>query len=73
MPEEEAQFNPEQEDGEPTVGDIVNACAELLGDEVREDFDGLEFEEALGYAYSLLLENSEDPDEIFTEKGIIKA
>lgn len=68
---------PEQyQDKEPTIDDIINVCIEQLGEEVLDDFfkelDLGDFGEVLGYAYTLLLENGIDPDEIFIEKGIIE-
>ncbi|MBU2595255.1 hypothetical protein KJ713_00255 [Patescibacteria group bacterium] len=71
--ETESSFVPEQERSEPTVGDIVKVCQEALGDdEVAQDFDGLYIDEALGHAFSLLIENDIDPDELFRDKGIIE-
>lgn len=65
------QHHPEQDRKEPNVDNIVVLFVELLGGEVREDFEGLEFEDALGYAYTLLMEAGEDPCEYFKSKGII--
>ncbi|MDP3014778.1 MAG: hypothetical protein Q8M92_11085 [Candidatus Subteraquimicrobiales bacterium] len=68
--QKESQFSPEQENSEPATSDITKICVEVLGDEVAEDFEGLEFEDALGYAYTLLLENGHDPDKIFLQNGL---
>ena len=56
---------------EPTVEEISKACQELLGAEVAEDFKGLELEEAIGYAYTLLIAGGHDPDDVFRRRGII--
>ncbi|MDH4359048.1 MAG: hypothetical protein OEV37_03920 [Candidatus Berkelbacteria bacterium] len=67
-------FGPEpekQEEREPSVEDVSRACQEVLGAEVAEDFRGLELDEAIGYAYTLLLDSGHDPDEILSRHGII--
>jgi len=73
LDEKPTGINPEGESQEPTIADIVAVCVEVLGDEVAEDFtEDMEFDDALGYAYTLLIENGEDPDELFRSKGIIE-
>jgi len=53
------------------VGEIIAVCQEYFGEEVADDFRGLNLPDALGYAYSLLLEGGHDPDEIFLQKGVV--
>lgn len=65
--EQEPIKSPESEK-ELTLANVVNICIEYLGEEVKEDFDGLDLDEALGYAYTLLLENGIDPAELFEEQ-----
>lgn len=70
MGETEGNLTPEEEGREPTVEEIVAVCVEILGDEAGGDFKGLDIEEALGLAYTLLTTEGYVPDEIFKKKGI---
>ena len=60
-----------QNEQEPTREEIINVCIELLGEEVRGDFDGLDYDEVWNHAYTILLENGFDPDEEFKNRGKI--
>lgn len=71
MPERETGFNPEAEKGESTVGEIVEVLVGDFGEEIREDSDGLDFGDALGAAYGLLIQMDLDPDEYFASKHLI--
>ncbi|PIT97390.1 hypothetical protein COT77_01765 [Candidatus Berkelbacteria bacterium CG10_big_fil_rev_8_21_14_0_10_41_12] len=63
----------EKERGEPTIQELIAICKEALGDEVEADFEGMDLPEAIGYAYTLLLESGENPDELLAEKGFLEA
>ena len=63
--------NPEEEGNEPSVDDIANACAGVLGDEIREDFSTLVVDEAWGYAFTILHDAGQDPYEFFLSRGFI--
>jgi len=74
--EQETGFVPEEEasENEPTAAEIGAVVAEALGDqEAAGDFEGLDGEEAIGLAYTMLIEAGFDPpDKILAEKGIIQ-
>lgn len=67
--EKEVIENPEEEQS-MAVSELVRIIVEELGEEVREDFLEMDLAEAVGYSYTLLLENGIDPDEFWKEKGI---
>jgi hypothetical protein len=58
---------------EPTSAQIAEACRGVLSEEDRVDIEGMEFGDALGYAFSLLLTNGvEDPEAFLVEKGLLE-
>jgi len=65
------EFVPEGEPGEPTVEEIIEACRLHLSEDEMAGFEGLDANDALGYAYAALLEAEKDPDEILAAAGII--
>jgi hypothetical protein len=69
--EREPQPSREQEGEEATTQEISAICCEVLGSEVDCDFEGLEANEALGDAFTLLIDGGYDPIEIFRKYGVI--
>lgn len=64
--------NPEGED-EERLSSLIVVLKEFLGPQVEADFEEMEFEEALGYSFSLLTEAGiEDPEEFLIEKDILQ-
>lgn len=63
----------EQEKPEPTSKELAEACQEILSEEDCQELAAMDFEEALGYAFTLLIENGiEDPEVFLREKGILE-
>ncbi len=63
----------ESESKEPTLEELVSACQEVVSEEDCQELLGMEFGDALGYAFTLLLENGiEDPEAFLAEKGILE-
>lgn len=57
----------------PTSKDLADACSEILTDEDRAEIADMPIDEALGYAFSLLIANGvEDPDSYLKDKGILE-
>jgi hypothetical protein len=62
-----------EQEKEPTLENLTNACREVLGEEVEELKNCEGMEEALGLCFSLLIENGiDDPEEFLREKGILE-
>lgn len=60
-------------ENEPTSADLANACRETLTDDDCAELESMEFEEALGYSITLLIEQGiDDPEQFLKEKGIIE-
>lgn len=68
----ETQEEQEQEAGEPTPEELADACKEVLTEEDCQELASMEIDDAIGYAFTLLLEAGEDPDEFLKEKGILE-
>jgi len=66
------QESKESQKKEPTTEDLVDALREVIDDETLEELLPLDLDEALGFAFSLLLENGIDPDEFLRGKGILE-
>lgn len=65
--------NIEEESKEPTLEELVAACQEVIPAEDSKELLTMDFEEALGYAFTLLIENGvEDPESFLKEKGILE-
>lgn len=63
----------EQEKQEPTSQELAKACQEVLSEEDCQEITSMDFEDALGYVFSLLIENGvENPEALLKEKGILK-
>lgn len=63
------EFEPNEP--EITSAEIANACREVLG-ELADELEFLEIDEALGLAYTLLIENGEDPEDFLKKKGLLE-
>lgn len=64
---------PEEISTEPTVSELSQACSELLSEEDLADLAEMPMDEALGYAFTLLLESGvDDPEGYLAEKGILQ-
>jgi len=62
-----------QEKQEPTSAELAEACQEVLTEEDCAEIAGMPFDEALGYAFTLLIENGiEDPEEFLKGKGLLE-
>jgi len=71
IPEEETGESKEEE---PTPQELAAACKGTLDDESCAELEAMEFEEALGFAFTLLIEAGIDnPEEFLAEKGILLA
>lgn len=57
---------------EPTSAELASACQEVLGEEDRAELAGMDFSEALDYAFTLLIENGVDPEAFLKEKKILE-
>lgn len=59
---------------EPSSEFLVNICQDVLSAEDCADLLAMPFDEALGYAYTLLMESGEveDPTAFFVEKGLLE-
>lgn len=59
---------------EQTSEFLASICQEVLSEEDCADLLALPFDEALGYAYTLLIESGEveDPTTFFVEKGLLE-
>lgn len=65
--------SPERLESEPTLQEIGSALLGAVPEEDIYHLEGMEYEEGLGYAFTLLLENGvEDPEEYLKEKGILE-
>ncbi len=58
---------------EPTPEQVAEACRDFLSEEDWQDIAALGLEEAIGQAFTLLLENGvEDPEAFLKEKGVLE-
>lgn len=65
--------NPEGGEDEERQRLLIEVCIEFFGPEVESDFEEMDFEEALGYSFTLLTEAGiEDPEEFLIEKDILQ-
>jgi hypothetical protein len=64
----------EREPTEPTVAQLVEACRGILSEEALVDLAEIEsFDDALGFAFTALIESGvEDPETFLKEKGILE-
>jgi NifB/MoaA-like Fe-S oxidoreductase len=72
---EKGEFTPEEaaERDEPTSEEIAEACQKVLAEEDCAEIAGMPQDEALGYAFTLLIENGiDDPETFLKEKGILE-
>ncbi|MCX6809200.1 MAG: hypothetical protein NTZ65_00360 [Candidatus Berkelbacteria bacterium] len=68
----EQERQAEAEKGEPTVAELVEICTGILDEDALAGFEGLELDDAIGYAYAALIEAGEDPDQFLLEKGFLE-
>lgn len=72
IPAEEVD-NKEIGEKEPTSQELAETCKEVLDEETCAESEAMEFEEALGFAFTCLIEAGiEDPEEFLIEKGILE-
>jgi hypothetical protein len=72
-PSSEPAQSPELSTG-LTSAELARACAEVLSEEDCADIEVMEFEEGLGFAFSLLIQNGiEDPEAFLAENGVLEA
>ena len=58
---------------EPTPGKVAEACREVLTEEDCDDIAALPLDEAIGQAFTLLIENGvDDPEAFLKEKDILE-
>ena len=73
FPEELGEKNIEQEKQEPTSQELAKVCSEVLSEEDCAEIAGMPFDEALGYVFTLLIENGiEDPETYLKKGGILE-
>ncbi|MBX4201335.1 hypothetical protein KW803_00355 [Candidatus Saccharibacteria bacterium] len=59
---------------EITAKELIEACKGVLQAEDLSELAELEVDEALGYTFTLLLENDvEDPEAFLREKGVLQS
>lgn len=68
----EEQSN-EQERTEPTTAELVEVCKEVLSSEDCEELAGMDFDEALNNAATMLEAQGVDWVSFLTEKGILES
>lgn len=58
---------------EPTSADLALACSGVLSPDDCQDLTAMPFDEALGYAFTLLIANGQDdPEEFLRAKGVLE-
>ena len=58
---------------EPTVAEVADVCRAILGDEICDEIAMMEdLEEAIGLAFTLLIEVGEDPEAFLRSKGLLE-
>lgn len=57
---------------ESTPKSLAAACADILPAEDCEELAAMPADEALGYAFTLLIENGIDPESYLRSKGILE-
>jgi len=62
----------EEESSEPTIEKLISALREVMPDLEESEFEGMDFQDALGEAYGLLMQAGEDPDSFLAEKGLLE-
>lgn len=63
----------ESEIPEPSTEELAQALENVLSEEDCEEIAGMGMEDALGYAFTLLLEQGvEDPEAWLKEKGVLE-
>lgn len=70
----ESEDNFEKENSsEISSADLANVCREILSEEDCVELEQMDFEEALGYSFTILIENGiDDPEGFLRSKGIIE-
>lgn len=63
----------ELKEKEPTSQELAEACREVLDEEICIEIAAMEFEEALEFIFTCLIEAGiDDPEEFLIEKGILE-
>lgn len=57
---------------EPSSAELATILSEYVGPETVAELAALEINEAIGYVYTLLIEQGEDPDEILIRHGFLR-
>lgn len=58
---------------EPTSENLAQSLSDVLSEEDCEELASMDIDDALGYAFSLLIENGiEEPEALLIEKGILQ-
>ena len=58
---------------EPTSKELADACREVLPGEDCDELAQMSIDDALGHAFTLLIENGvDDPETFLKEKGILE-
>jgi hypothetical protein len=67
------ELGPEEIDNKPAVSELSQACSEILSEEDLAELSEMPMDEALGYAFTLLLESGvDDPEGYLKEKGVLQ-
>lgn len=64
--------SPETIAEEPTSAEIADACRQFLDTETCEEIAAMDLEEAIGFAFTALLEAGEDPMEILQSFDVLE-
>ena len=64
--------NREKNEEEPTIEELIEACTDVLEQDVLEDLRSMEFDDAIGYIFTLLLDVVEAPEEFLKKKGVLE-
>ena len=79
MPEFESEIPKEEttdgesKEQEPTSQELAEVCKDILDEEACVELGSMEFEEALGFAFTCLIEAGiNDPEKFLIEKGILE-
>lgn len=65
--------SPEEGEEKNLLDLLIESCQDVLTPEDIAELAEMEFDEALGYVFTLLIEAGiEDPEEFFKEKGLLE-
>ena len=70
---EKREFELNNIEHELTAAELAEACREVLDPETCAEIEGMEPDEAMGYAFTCLIEvGIDDPEEFLIEKGLLE-